>query len=357
VSLLSGLSNGLSLLNALSAWPDELINSLVSGVPQTSPFLPSGPTPVYGPSTAAPGQTPTVSQFLNAANAAYALGTAPAGLRPFIVNGQQMSVTDTTDGMAARVWITSTNQVVIAYSGTSDGDNVAFDPAILPFEFSDDTTLLEGGTPSSMPDALAFTKQVEAAAAAQGITSSNVFVTGHSLGADYAEYVCQQTGLGGIGFEGTGITKSPGAAGTGSNFVSVVTYGDPFASYASDVQGEQPYAPAYAPGQAGALPHYGELVMIGAPSDASALPTTAMLPNTGVAGFLNAALNVGFNPVWYQYHFPATTAHDLGVTLTTSDVFFGAVAAIEASSTSAGPVFNVANDTIPQLISAYGKFG
>jgi hypothetical protein len=40
---------------------------------------------------------------------------------------------------------------------------VAFDPAILPFEFSDDTTLLEGGTPSSMPDALAFTKQVEAA--------------------------------------------------------------------------------------------------------------------------------------------------------------------------------------------------
>jgi hypothetical protein len=32
VSLLSGLSNGLSLLNALSAWPDELINSLVSGV-------------------------------------------------------------------------------------------------------------------------------------------------------------------------------------------------------------------------------------------------------------------------------------------------------------------------------------
>ena len=163
MSLLSGLSNGLSLLNALSAWPDELINSLVSGVPQTSPFLPSGPTPVYGPSTAAPGQTPTVSQFLNAANAAYALGTAPAGLRPFIVNGQQMSVTDTTDGMAARVWITSTNQVVIAYSGTSDGDNVAFDPAILPFEFSDDTTLLEGGTPSSMPDALAFTKQVEAA--------------------------------------------------------------------------------------------------------------------------------------------------------------------------------------------------
>ncbi|OYV52838.1 MAG: hypothetical protein B7Z78_04710 [Rhodospirillales bacterium 20-60-12] len=343
-----------SLLNDLLVLPDQLITSLSIGVPQTMPFLYGAylPTPAYGPSTAGPGQTPTVSQFLNAANAEYALGAAPVGLRPFIINGQQLSATNTLDGLAARVWITGTNQVIVAYSGTTNGDNLLLNPAILTPEIIADSSFLQGKTPAAAIDAAHFAKQVTQAAAQQGISAQNVFVTGHSLGADLAQYAAQQTGLGGIGFEGSGIAKSATAVGNGGNFASVVTYGDPFASYASDVQGEQPYAPAYAPGQAGALPHYGQVIMVGDPAAVSGLETKPALPtNTPAGATTDLLVNIAANPNFVEYHLPETQAHDLGVTLSPNSILFGALSS--AVSNVSGPVFPAASDTVPQFLAAY----
>ena len=38
--------------------------------------------------------TPTVSQFMTAANTVYALGGTPAGMSPFLIHGKQLSVID-----------------------------------------------------------------------------------------------------------------------------------------------------------------------------------------------------------------------------------------------------------------------
>ncbi len=293
---------------------------------------------------AASASTPTIGQFLDASNAEFALSGTPAGLTPFLVNDQQLTVTNLLSGMSARAWLTPQNQVIIAYQGTTGGANILTNPLAALAQVGADVQVYEQQAAPAEKDAASFAQQVVALAAQQGIASNDVFVTGHSLGGIEAEYSAQQTGLGGVGFEPTGIPKSA-TAGTGANFVDVVTYGDSVGNYSSDIKGEQPFAPAYTPGQSGALPHYGQIVMIGNPADQASL--TRAVANWSNPNFFNrlAVFANVFNQA-FQFHLPGVQAHDLGVTLSQKLPFTDTVGNFSA------PVFAAATDTIPQFLQA-----
>ena len=234
--------------------------------------------------TARAATTPTVSEFLNAANCEYLVNAIPAGMHAYTRNGTAVTFTDNADGVVAAVFVTSENQLIIAYQGTTGGLNFPLDPIAAASQvitdigiFLDDTS--KGRVPGAYRVALNFAKSVVTSASAQGYTASNVFVTGHSLGGIEAQYVAQQTGLGGMSFEATGLATKAAAGAIGSNFVNLVTDGDPVGNFSSDIQGEQPFAPTFV-SQGGRAPHYGPIVTLGSATDQMSLSRTVAESST-----------------------------------------------------------------------------
>ncbi|CAN5828666.1 hypothetical protein BH09ACT7_BH09ACT7_35730 [soil metagenome] len=279
------------------------------GLDDTPPVVLVPPTEIYtGPTTTA---TPTVEQFLNAAAAGYVLGGTPGGMKPFTVDGVQITSTNILSGESAQVWVTPQKQIIIAYQGTTGGTNLLFNPLIAVSQIVTDTQIIfTDTTPQAFHDALAFEQQVEAAAAEQGYSKSDIFVTGHSLGGWEAEYVAQQTGLGGIGFESPGINTTVPGNGVNSGFLNVETYGDPAAYFATDLPGLQPFMPAYVPG-GGSKPHYGSIVMIGDPAAMFPLINASSLWGSNLVGDLIFAVDLLGNFV--EHHLPGMQAYNLGV--------------------------------------------
>jgi hypothetical protein len=262
-----------------------------------------------GPLTTA---TPTVAQFLNAATTEYVLGGTPGGLVPFTVNGWPMRVTKEFTGMTAQVWVTPQSQIIIAYSGTTGGTNLLFNPLIALSQIRTDLRgALTDTTPKAFTDALDFAQRVQAAAAQQGYTASDIFVTGHSLGAWEAEYVAQHSGLNGIGFEGPGLSSTVAGNGADSLFVNTATYGDVAAYMASDLPGLQPFAPAYV-AAGGAKPHYGPIVMLGDPGALAPVTNAAALRGTGPVRSLISVVDLFVN--FIENHLPGVQAYNLDVT-------------------------------------------
>ena len=291
--------------------------------------------------------TPTVAQLLDAATAEYVLGGTPPGLTPFTVNGFPVTSTDELTGETAQVWVTPQKQIIIAYSGTTGGTNLLFNPLIGVTQLLVDAqAVLTRTNPAGSADAVQFAQQVEAEAAAQGYTSSDIFVTGHSLGAWEAEYVAQNTGLGGIGFESLGLATTVPGNGADSLFVNTATYGDP-ASFSSDLPGLQPFAPTYVPG-GGIYPHYGSIVMLGDPSSETPLANAAQLWGTGIVGDL-AFLVVGLGQL-FEYHLPSDQAYNLDVDLDPG--------LLPGSGVYSGPVYTgFGDDTIPEFLQAASNDG
>jgi len=286
--------------------------------------------------------TPTVGEFLDAANAAYVIIGTPATMRPFIANGSQLTYTNILDGVSAKVWVTAEQQVIIAYQGTTGGDNIILDPFILGPQLIDDLISAAGANSPGEADSLGFAKTVLALAHAQGFATSNIFVTGHSLGGIEAEYVASQTGLGGIGFEPTGLPAAD-ITSSGNNFVNIVTYGDPVGNYASDLPGEQPFVPAYVAG-GGKVPHYGNIVLIGDPTDQATLSHDMAPWGSSLLADLGVLAN--WAGLLIDHHLPGVQAHDLGVTLDPYSVTADGLGDKSAS------IWNVASDTIGQLLAA-----
>lgn len=286
--------------------------------------------------------SPSVGQFLNAANAEYVLGGTPAGMRHFTSFGIPVFYTNDFTGCSAQAWVTPQNQIVIAYQGTTGGENLAINPAAFVTQLASDVVVWAGGTAPAEADALNFAKFVLGLAHAQGYSNSNIFVTGHSLGGIEAEYVAQHTGLGGVAFESTGIPGWSGQ-GSGANFVNVVTYGDPVGNYASDIKGEQPFAPAYARG-GGSLRHYGGIVMVGNAADQTRLSNAVAQWGDGNP-LHQAAVVTNLVGLLTDFHLPGTQAHDLGATLQPYSVL------VDGLGNQSGPVLAVAGDSIPQLIT------
>ena len=139
----------------------------------------------------------------------------------------------------------------------------------------------------------------------QGYDTSDIFVTGHSLGGWEAEYVSQQTGLNGIGFESPGLNTTVPGNGVDSGFVNVETYGDPAAFLATDLPGLQPFMPGYVPG-GGSKPHYGSIVMVGDPTAMNPLINSSALWGTGLIG--TAIFLVDFLGNFFGHHLPGIQA-------------------------------------------------
>jgi hypothetical protein len=151
---------------------------------------------------------------------------------------------------------------------------------------------------------------VEAEAAQQGYDKSDIFVTGHSLGGWEAEYVAQQTGVGGIGFESPGINTTVEGNGVHSGFVNVETYGDTAAYLATDLPALQPFMPTYVPA-GGSKPHYGSIVMIGDPDATTPLVNASSLWGTSLVGDAIFAVDILGN--FLEHHLPGMQAYNLGI--------------------------------------------
>lgn len=316
------------------------------GLTKTPAVQPVPPTMTYnGPTT---GKTPTVSQFLNAATAAYVWGGTPGDLKPFVVDGKQMESTNVLTGMSGKAWVTPEGQIIIAYQGTTGGTNLLHNPLIAISQVVADTQVIFTDTPpQAFFDAVDFEQEVEAAAIAQGYRKEDIFVTGHSLGGWEAAYVAQQTGLGGIGFESPGLNTTVPGNGADSGFVNVLTYGDTAAYFSTDLPGLQPFMPEYVPG-GGSKPHYGAIVMIGNPDAAIPLMNSAALLNTGPIGGAIFVVDILVN--FLQYHLPGIQAYHLGV-----DPNPGVVPWLDNAS---GPVnADYADMTIPELQKAASDAG
>lgn len=315
------------------------------GLDRTPPPQPSVPTLTYTGSTTA--STPTVAQFLNAATAEYGLGTTPAGMVPFTVNGFQLAMENTLTGAAAKTWVTPEGQIIIAYSGTTGGTNLLFNPFIAVSQIlADLQMILTNTTPRAMDDALDFARRVQDAAAKQGYDSEDIFVTGHSLGGWEAQYVAQQIGLPGIGFEGPGLNTSVPGNGADAMFVNIGTYGDPATLMATDLPGLQPFMPPYVPG-GGVKPHYGPIVMLGDPASMTPILNAATLWDKGLIGTLIFTLDFLGN---FQYHLPGVQAYHLDVTPDPGVVPW--------MGTFRGPVLTGYGDlTIPELLQAASDAG
>ncbi|MDT5337160.1 MAG: hypothetical protein QOD90_2665 [Mycobacterium sp.] len=280
------------------------------GLNRTPAVQPVLLTQTYTGPTTAP--TPTVAQFLNAAAAEYVLGGTPGGLQAFTVDGTPMASTNVLSGMSAQVWVTPQKQIIIAYQGTTGGTNLLFNPLIaITQAITDAQVILTNTTPQAFTDALSFQQRVQAAAALQGYAAGDIFVTGHSLGGWEAEYVAQQTGLGGIGFESPGINTIVPGNGKDSGFINVETYGDTAAYSATDLPGLQPFIPAYVPG-GGSKPHYGSIVMIGDPNATTPLINASSLWGTSLIGSLIFVVDVLGN--FLEHHLPGMQAYNLGIT-------------------------------------------
>lgn len=304
------------------------------------------PTLTYtGPTTRL---TPTVAQFLNASAAEYVLGGVPGGLKPFTVNGWQMSTTKYWSGAAARAWVTPDNQIIIAYQGTTGGTNLLFKPLMAVSQLlADLQVIFTKTTPQAFYDSLNFARRVQAEALKQGYGADDIFVTGHSLGGWEAQYVAQQTGLAGIGFEGPGLNTTVPGNGADSMFVNIETYGDAAAYMSTDLPAMQPFMPPYVPG-GGAKPHYGSIVMIGDPDAATPLRNASARLGRGLISSI--VFMVDFIGNFLQHHLPGVQAHYLDVTPDPGVVPW--------LGTTRGPVNKgYGNLTIPQLKKAASDAG
>lgn len=282
----------------------------IFGLHRTPAVQPVVPTLTYDGPTTRP--TPTVAQFLNASAAEYVLGGVPGGLKPFTVNGWQMTLTKPWSGAAAKAWVTPDNQIIIAYQGTTGGTNLLFKPLMAVSQLMTDLQVIfTRTTPRAFYDSLNFARRVQAEAAKQGYGADDIFVTGHSLGGWEAQYVAQQTGLAGIGFEGPGLNSKVPGNGADSMFVNIETYGDGAAYMSTDLPGLQPFMPAYVPG-GGAKPHFGSIVMIGDPSAVTPLRNAAARLGRGLIGSIVFAVDFLVN--FFQHHLPGVQAHYLDVT-------------------------------------------
>ncbi len=158
----------------------------------------------------------------------------------------------TPNGCTAAAFSDYNGNIIIAFQGTQSAQQQLAD-----------VELMSGQTAAAIPafqDAVAFVKSVEKQAAAMGVPKSHIYISGHSLGGTLAEYAASQTGLAGASFAGSGIPGYHAPAAPASNFISYVEHGDAFANWSTDGTESAVISAG------GHQDHYGQLVMLGSPS-------------------------------------------------------------------------------------------
>lgn len=331
----TGINNLLSFTMSI---PDNLINHTT----RTDLSVLNNNYTITAPTNQDINHTPTASEFLNAANTEYAITGTPDGMKPFLVNGKQLAIQDVASGMAAKVWVTSENQIVIAYQGTTGGDNLLLNPLMTVSQIASDVQVWNQSVSQGQKTALKFAQYAVHQAEAQGYTTNNIFVTGHSLGGIEASYVAQQTGLGGVAFESTGIPSSS-TAHNGDNFVSIVTNGDPVGEYASDTAKGNAFVTSMAPGANNEFNHYGTVVTVGDSADSASMLNK--ISDWNKNSLKNVVDIASIIPDMVKYHLPGTQAADMNITLSPHSLTADMIV------TQHGPVVSMGNDSISQLMT------
>jgi hypothetical protein len=199
-----------------------------------------------------------------------------------------------TDGFFAGAFLTNDNQIIIAYEGTVFNLFSTFGTATV----KDDYAIFEGKIAQALVDAGNFAVSISAEAASYGVSQSDIFVTGHSLGGIEAEYASLKLDLTGVAFGATGL---PGYTqkSVQPNFVTYVDYGDPVGNFASNMPfltGEMGYAPS------SGMDHVGSVVMVGNPTDA-----------LGLSAALVSWAPYAFALPFLKFHYLGNYAIDLGI--------------------------------------------
>ena len=166
---------------------------------------------------------PTTAEFVYSAGWTYTQGSVTPK-NPFLVDGKQLTALDVDAGFFGAAFLTPAGQVIVAFEGTDidDFSGGPSDRAFAAAQILADIQIYLGQEPPAYAQAIAFTQAVVQAAAKQGITRDNVYVTGHSLGGGLAGYVAAQTGLGAETYGAPGVPKDtiPGNGGPGSSITS-----------------------------------------------------------------------------------------------------------------------------------------
>jgi hypothetical protein len=137
-----------------------------------------------------------------------------------------------------------------------------------------DIGIAQGNVSTVLKDAAAFALSV------QRQYGRLVYVAGHSLGGIEAEMECRALGVncgGGATFGATGL---PGNSASGqANLINFVDYGDPVGNGSTDPG--SPLASLFTPVN---MLHYGKVIMVGTPSDATVLTSGAASLNRSLTG-------------------------------------------------------------------------
>ena len=155
-------------------------------------------------------------------------------------------------------------------------------------QLSADSSISNGVTPQANLDALAFAQQVAAAS-----NGSPIYLTGHSLGGEEAEYVeanANFTVSGGTAFAAPGVPNLSSSDSNTNNFTTYVDYGDVIGNFVPTGGS-----------------HVGNVQFIGNPLDATN-EQILLNDDTGVGTLAADTLGIGD-------HFLNNYAKDLGVTL------------------------------------------
>jgi Ca2+-binding RTX toxin-like protein len=267
--------------------------------------------------------SPSVTQYLIASDWAYEqVGSQepgfpaatpinlPSGYSYLMDDGSPVILYNQDTGFYGAALVASTGQVVITFEGTNlTTGNQTFTKA----QLLDDSLITLGQDAPSYATALAFTKEALSAAATDGYATSDVFVTGHSLGGAEGEFVAATTGLSGATFGAPGIPSADVPATSTSSMVDYVETGDPIGNYAmggfEDVLLASPD-----------IVHFGNTSFTGAESVGGALSDAAnalaKAPIGSVAALLASIRYALFTP----FHFLNSYSLDLtGQPLSSSD--------------------------------------
>jgi hypothetical protein len=294
---------------------------------------------------------PTTQEFLDAANWTYAanppfnqgyLPPPPDGMRVLTANGAPLIALDDGTGFYAAALVTTSNQVIVAFEGTSP-DQIVDGTVFGIAQVLADADIYAGTNPPAYAEALAFTKTALADAAQQGIGGGDVFVSGHSLGAGEAEYVASQTSVAGDTFAAPGLPSADLGRFDGADLTDYIQHGDPVANYAVDSGVDRGFL------HSTSIVHYGQTNYIGTPSDDRILNlASALIPLGGAS----TDTGIGLVALAASLYHPATTyyaslgltppasspAYDYGTVLLTLEKIVG------ASHTASAPSFLGASD-------------
>lgn len=253
---------------------------------------------------------PATATLLNAANWTYDrdLANLPTGLRFLEANGQPLALEVTADGFYGAAFLTAANQVIVAFEGTHVSA-LSSDPEFVAAQVLADGLIFAGIAPPAFGDALRFTEAALAAAAAQGIPETAVYLTGHSLGGGEAAFVAAQLNLPGETYGAPGLPPGTIPTGATSLLTNYVEYGDPVGNYSAEPDVLNGFV------QSPDILRFGPPSYLGSPLAGLALQAAGLLFGPDSTPEENAEGLAALGALARQYHVLTTYAADLGVTL------------------------------------------